>query len=309
MIDGSGWGETFPGSGLYVHSNNVFDDGGCMWNGKPLSWLLFDLGKEYNVNGMYVWNYNEKGGWNTRGVKQVEVTSSSDGNSFSPAGTFTLKLAPGTEDYGGEVIPFTKPIRARYFKWQIKSNYRGGEMSGVAEVRFSNADAKAAPPVAADWTPKYPRPQHPSRIPSQQQPPDRLRGSSSAAAGPEFLFEVGTARRRVFGPGPCAGLCWGRTRNPLTSHPAPRPSPRPWPTSELPSRQGSPCPVRPSAVHTGRQSSPCRGLSPGLRWRSVAGPGPGGETCSSAWSILTSPADGRRRSTGRDERLSHSSAG
>ena len=162
MIDGAGWGETFPGSGLYVHSNNVYDDGGCMWNGKPLSWLLFDLGKEYNVNGMYVWNYNEKGGWNTRGVKQVEVTSSSDGNSFSSVGTFTLKLAPGTEDYGGEVVPFTKPIRARYFKWQIKSNYRGGEMSGVAEVRFSNADVKAAPPVAADWTPKYPRPQHPA---------------------------------------------------------------------------------------------------------------------------------------------------
>jgi hypothetical protein len=162
MIDGSGWGESFPGSGVYVHTNNVFADGACMWNGKPHSWLLFDLGKACNVNGMYVWNYNEKGGWNSRSVQRVEVTASSDGKSFSPVGTFTLRKAPGSEDYGGEVVPFAKPVRARYFRWQIKSNYRGGEMSGVAEVRFSDADAKAAPPVAPDWTPKYTRPTHPT---------------------------------------------------------------------------------------------------------------------------------------------------
>jgi len=162
MTDGSGWGETFPGSGVYVHSNNVYDGGGCMWNGKPDSWLLFDLGKVCHVNGMYVWNYNEKGGWNTRSVRKVHILSSTDGNDFSPVGTFTLAKAPGEADYGGEVVPFAKPVRGRYFKWVIKSNYRGGEMSGVAEVRFSNADAKAAPPVAPDWTPKYPPPAHPT---------------------------------------------------------------------------------------------------------------------------------------------------
>jgi hypothetical protein len=42
-----------------------------MWNGKPNAWLRFDLGKDCDVNGMYVWNYNEKGGWNTRSVKEV----------------------------------------------------------------------------------------------------------------------------------------------------------------------------------------------------------------------------------------------
>jgi len=162
MIDGSGWGESFPGSGVYVHSNAVFDAGGCMWNGKPDAWLLFDLGKDFNVNGVYVWNYNEKGGWNTRSVREVEVLSSTDGESFSPVGTFTLKMAPGEADYGGQIVPFTKPVRARYFKWVIKSNYRGGEMSGVAEVRFSNADAKAAAPTPPDWTPKYPPPTHPT---------------------------------------------------------------------------------------------------------------------------------------------------
>jgi hypothetical protein len=70
-------------------------------------------------------------------------------------------MAPATEDYRGQVVAFEKVVRARYFRWQIKSNYRGGEMSGIAEVRFSNADVKAAPPVPADWSPRYPRPQHP----------------------------------------------------------------------------------------------------------------------------------------------------
>jgi hypothetical protein len=62
LIDGSGWGETFPGSGVYVHSNSVSDAGGSMWNGMEKTgfpWLRFDLGKPYHVSDFYVWNYNE----------------------------------------------------------------------------------------------------------------------------------------------------------------------------------------------------------------------------------------------------------
>jgi len=161
MVDGSGWGELFPGSGVYVHTNNVYADGNCMWNGAWDAWLLFDLGKEYNVNGFYLWNYNEKEGWNTRSVREVDIAASSDGQKLEPVGRFVLEMAPGTDDYRGQVVKFEKVVRARYFRWDIRSNYRGGEMSGIAEVRFSNADVKAAPPVPVDWSPRYPRPQHP----------------------------------------------------------------------------------------------------------------------------------------------------
>ena len=161
LIDGSGWGETRPGSGVYVHTNDVSSDGNCMWNGDANATLGFDLGKTYRVNGVYVWNYNEGGGWNSRSVKDVQIASSEDGKSFAPVGKFTFAEAPGTEADPGQAVPFRTPVRARYFRFQIVSNYRGGEMSGLAEVRFSNADAKAVRTTPIVWKATYPRPQHP----------------------------------------------------------------------------------------------------------------------------------------------------
>ena len=46
LIDGSGWGETARGSGVYVHTSDVGSDGTSMWNGDPNSWLVFDLGQD-----------------------------------------------------------------------------------------------------------------------------------------------------------------------------------------------------------------------------------------------------------------------
>ncbi len=162
MIDGSGLSETFPGSGVFIHTSNAFADGNCMWNGAMDAVLQFNLGKPYRTNGFYVWNYNEGNGYNNRSIKEVEIFASADGKKFDSLGLFTLKMAPGTEDYRGETVAFKQTVSARYFKWRIVSNYRGGEMSGLSEVRFSNADVKAAPPQPpAAWIPKYPRPLHP----------------------------------------------------------------------------------------------------------------------------------------------------
>ena len=143
-IDGSGFDETVPGSGLWVHTSNV-GDGNNMWNGDPNSWLQFDLGRGFNVAGFYAWNYNEAGGWNSRGIKDVEVSASQDGQNFTTVGDFSLEEAPGNDDYRGQAVAFKAPLRARYFKLQIKSNYRGGEMSGLW-------------PKSASPTPTKPRP-------------------------------------------------------------------------------------------------------------------------------------------------------
>ena len=160
LIDGSGWGETAPGSAVYVHTSDVSSDGNCMWNGDPDSWLVFDLGRPYRVNGVYVWNYNEGGGWNSRGVKDVAILASTDGKQFRPVGTFTLAEASGHDDDAGQAVPFPAVTRARYFKFQILSNHRGGESSGLSEVRFSNADLKAEAPHPLAWKPPYARPHY-----------------------------------------------------------------------------------------------------------------------------------------------------
>jgi len=162
LIDGSGWGESFPGSGVYVHSADVYEQGSCMWNGAWDAWLLFDLGQERNLAGFYVWNYNEGGGWETRGVKEFGLSASRDGQAYVEVGNFTLAMAPARGDYEGQTVAFDRPVRARFVKWQIMSNYRGGEMSGLSEVRFADADRAADPPTPPDYSPRYPRPEHPA---------------------------------------------------------------------------------------------------------------------------------------------------
>ena len=163
LIDGSGWGESYPGSGVYVHTNNDYDGGSNMWNGAGSdapSWLVFDLGKPYRVGGMYIWNYNEVGDYVNRSVKDMDVLASDDGKAFTPVGAFTLEKATSTDDYAGQAVAFASAVQARYIKFQIKTNYWGRDVAGLAEVRFANADVKAAPPGLAVWKPTYPRPVH-----------------------------------------------------------------------------------------------------------------------------------------------------
>ncbi len=157
MIDGSGWDESVPGSGVYVHTSNVFAAGNCMWNGATDAALGFDLGKTYRVSGIYLWNYNEGNGYNRRSVRDVEIASSTDNQNFQTLGKFTFAMASGKDDDSGQAVPFAAPVTARYFRWNILSNY-GGDNSGIAEVRFANADRKAVAAVPAVWKPTYPRP-------------------------------------------------------------------------------------------------------------------------------------------------------
>lgn len=62
-------------------------------------------------------------------------------------GKFTFDMASGTEDYRGQTTAFAKPVSARYFRFNILSNHGSSEASGIAEIRFANADAKAAPHI------------------------------------------------------------------------------------------------------------------------------------------------------------------
>ena len=161
LIDGSGWAQSAPGSGLYLHSANAMETGASMWNGEMNSTLDFDLGTTFFVNGLYVWNYNEGQGYNSRGVKEFAISSSLDNQIFTPVGDFTLEMAPGDNDYRGQTLAFKAPVSARYFRFAIKSNYRGGEQSGLSEVRFADAKRVFVPQKIEPWKATYPRPQHP----------------------------------------------------------------------------------------------------------------------------------------------------
>ncbi len=155
LIDGRGLAESRPGSGLAVHTDNKYADGGTMWNADYSDahpWLVFDLGKATRLTGMHIWNGNEKG-YNGRGVQGLEVLGSADGEHFQAIGSFRLKEASGQDDDPGEEIAFPAPVSARFVRFNIQSNYKPGDPPSLSEVRFLSPDAPAH--AARVFKPKY----------------------------------------------------------------------------------------------------------------------------------------------------------
>ena len=157
LIDGVGLNETYPGSGVYVHTNNVYQGGASMWNASnDGTFVSFDLGQSYNVGGLYVWNYNEGAPWVDRGIREATIQWSSDQKTWNDVGQFTFVKANTSNELMAQTVQFEKPVKARFFKINAQSNY-GQNETGLSEIRFANADKPYMPPAA--FVAKYPRPQ------------------------------------------------------------------------------------------------------------------------------------------------------
>ncbi len=167
IINGSGLTEKLPGSGVFVHTANAYAAGGSMWNtdyGQRENWVRFDLGESMSLSGLYVWNYNEKGHWSQRSVKDMDVSVSDDGTNWKlVAAGIRLDKAPGTEEAPAQAVPFDQAVEARHVRFDIKSNHwNPGELFGLSEVRFANAKEAAPEPSFVVPDARYPRPEYPS---------------------------------------------------------------------------------------------------------------------------------------------------
>lgn len=109
--------------------------------------IIVDLGAEYLVDSFHLWNYNELGGNTNRGVRAVDVLSSTGertmgGDGAPTADTFTLRQsfefaqAPGTNGYTGVAYTFTSAFVARYIKLDINSSW-GADGYGLSEIQFN----------------------------------------------------------------------------------------------------------------------------------------------------------------------------
>ena len=106
--------------------------------------IVFDLGAVYNVTQLNVWNYNESGGYNNIGAKNVSVTYGTTvsgltlGGSTGTVGSITtFAKATGLATYTGET--FSTSFDARYVKFDISSNYGhpAYHNAALSEVRFT----------------------------------------------------------------------------------------------------------------------------------------------------------------------------
>lgn len=128
-----------------------------------LATLVFDLGDVYTVNAVHVWNFGEVilprenaedpgvlRDLTTRGASEVELTFDAEKNdpagkpvslsfqqaSWEPSQTLAEGMAWGMDFTVPAVACEFPPVRARYIKMKIISNYGAEGSVGLSEIRF-----------------------------------------------------------------------------------------------------------------------------------------------------------------------------
>ena len=174
VIDGSGLSDsTIVETGdetpaVYPMHTNVNPN--VMWfaydrfSAGPRPSITFDLGAEYTVGGLHVWNYNDpviagpsnlEQAMTNSGIKDVEVTFSTTAIDAGFGAPEVLEFAKGTglNDYTGEDLLFSTTYAARYIKFQPTSNHgHVWHYTGLSEVRFFDTSGGGTVPEPTTLT-------------------------------------------------------------------------------------------------------------------------------------------------------------
>lgn len=97
-------------------------------------WIMYDLRDNYELHQMHFWNLNDPSALEN-GLQDVEIDISSDGTSWTNAGSSTLAMSDGSAYYIGEQGINIGGTSARYVLIYATSNY-GGSCYGLSEVKI-----------------------------------------------------------------------------------------------------------------------------------------------------------------------------
>jgi len=134
--------------------------GGKTWldypNSAGTSWISWDLGAEYTIGSIHIWNYNEVNLPN-RGTKKLNLQvgdatafasntgwvsqlSNVDWTSIGANGTITGTVqGTGQNGYAGFDWTLPAPITTRYLRFETLEHFAGGDSVGLSEVLFYTA--------------------------------------------------------------------------------------------------------------------------------------------------------------------------
>ncbi|MCW1923141.1 hypothetical protein OKA05_11305 [Luteolibacter arcticus] len=139
LINGSGLSGSGP---IQSQTHNNAGSATSMWhsNGSVVadSWLVFDLGAEFSLSGIDIWQMNQAGQLG-RGIKTFAIYTSS--NALGPitdfAGNFTLNQGGGTASEAAKNLPLSLS-GVRRVKFVIANCWSGlaSDYVGLSEVRF-----------------------------------------------------------------------------------------------------------------------------------------------------------------------------
>ena len=138
-----GAGPVDPDTGLVFPIHDAFV--GNMWlsNNEVPADITFNLGAAFNVDRVWIWNYDE--GSNTRGATTTgDVSTSLNGVDFTPllsSSNVALTIAPGAIDYDTPDVVDLGGTFAQYIRFSNLDNFPGSDdFVGLSEVIFFEAD-------------------------------------------------------------------------------------------------------------------------------------------------------------------------
>ena len=150
LVDGSGTdfstGDTSnqPDGTMWLNNGNGAY-GGTADNSPSVT---FNLGTQYALLGMTVWNYNEgTAPFTDRGIASADVYTSADGTVFTLLENVVLNQAPGTVTSFGQNVGLSGT--AQYVRLSNLGQFVGDDSNfvGLSEVQFNGAPPVLESPV------------------------------------------------------------------------------------------------------------------------------------------------------------------
>jgi hypothetical protein len=114
--------------------------------------IIFDFGQSFLVDSFSFWNQNGEGpgSLGSTGINSLNILYSADGISFASlfGNLSTFALVPDNLNLSPEIFSFSA-VDARYFRFDVLSNYGDTGQTGFAEIAFNGTTTVPVP--AAVW--------------------------------------------------------------------------------------------------------------------------------------------------------------
>ncbi len=131
----------------------------------PGHWIMYDFGAQYALQESTIWNFNVPDTTN-RGVNDIVVDYSSDGETWIEVMEFSVPEAPGSAFYQGVAGPDFEGIVARYVLVSILNTHGDASCAALSEIRINatiststsiagnelDIDLEVSPNPASDYT-------------------------------------------------------------------------------------------------------------------------------------------------------------
>lgn len=122
------------GNGLVVDQHTGAWENKWLLDGVTTGTVTFDLGSLFKVGSTTVWNYGPGCCGEGRSTKDLGISVSTDGATYTSAGNFVLNQVT-TDPFPGQSLALND-VNARFVRFSINSNYGDNTYSGLSEVKF-----------------------------------------------------------------------------------------------------------------------------------------------------------------------------